>query len=506
MTAPFPRTESATRAEIVTREDLVQFLNACQSCTGQREFYSESADAPRVSIAFLHHYILGNYRRLYARTLAAGVNDFNRAQILLNLLSTGRDTQERDREEENTLIRAGLRSLPPHRVWNLLGELRKRGINNRRSRAVVKAYLVDKEPERAVFETVKYRTKVRAALVHAHTPLTGEWGPFLFGWNKGTDKRRFQTPLFESFRRAHFSADDLYELPYTVAEGLAQKHNVPRDVFLRRIAGQMTNHEKLRLQETAEDASKRGVDLGFDLSRAPLTRLVLYLLSLPAAEREEKRDTFEVALRSSARRALRNAPLQLAGHPETNGSPGAKQGCPKIAAVLDRSYSSSGSEERRRRPLAVAVAVHYLLREAYGTNYVPFWTGGPVSDPLLVAARGQTNLADGIVSALEAGAGTLVLVSDGCDNDPPSGAAEVLRVWRTKLDPTRRVSVVHCNPVFSADDYGPLLISEHVPTVGLRDAEDLSTVLGFARFAEGTTSLADLETYLAERVASFVGG
>jgi hypothetical protein len=53
-----------------------------------------------VSIGFLHEYILGNYRRLYARSLAAGVNHFNQALIVENLLATGRDATPEQRREE----------------------------------------------------------------------------------------------------------------------------------------------------------------------------------------------------------------------------------------------------------------------------------------------------------------------------------------------------------------------------------------------------------------------
>ena len=91
------------RAEQVAREDLVMFVNACFSCTGQREFYND-ARGQAVSIEFLHAYILGNYRRLYARTLAAGINHFNQAQIVLNLLATGKQTSPEDRREEGALI------------------------------------------------------------------------------------------------------------------------------------------------------------------------------------------------------------------------------------------------------------------------------------------------------------------------------------------------------------------------------------------------------------------
>jgi hypothetical protein len=107
---------------------------------------------------------------------------------------------------------------------------------------------------------------------------------------------------------------------------------------------------------------------------------------------------------------------------------------------------------------------------------------------------------------LDWGATLIVIVSDGCDNDPPQGATEVLRVYREKLDPQRRVSIIHCNPVFNPEDFSLRPLSPLIPTVGLREAEDLPTMLGFARFAEGNASLAELEDYLASRVQQFLGG
>jgi hypothetical protein len=103
------------RVEQVAGEDLVMFINACLACTGQGEFYSD-AYGQGVSIDFLHDYILGNYRLLYARTLAAGINHFNTAQIILKLLATGRDTPPEHRAEEGALIAAALSALPPQRA------------------------------------------------------------------------------------------------------------------------------------------------------------------------------------------------------------------------------------------------------------------------------------------------------------------------------------------------------------------------------------------------------
>lgn len=475
------------RSRQVAREDLVMFVNACFACSGQREFYSEDG-SHRVSIDFLHRYILGNYRLLYSRTLSAGINHFNQAQIIVNLLATGRETPAEHRAEEGALIAAALRALPPHRAWRVFETLRQRGVNNRRSRAVLKRYL-ETRPD-MVFDAVKYRRKMRAGIRHAHLRPAGEIGNFLF---RGWQSRMYKTELFEAFREAHYSQEAVYKLPYSIAEGLAAKHGIPRALFLERIAPRMSANEKLRLQNTAAREKTAAPDVAWE--RQPLTKLALYALSLPAEERAAKHELLQDALAKVARLSLRRSPLSLG----------------RVAAVLDSSYSSSGSSEKRRRPLAVAVAGHYLLSAA-AREYHAFWTQ-PGDDPLRLHARGQTDLATPILDALDwlaqapredGGADLIVIISDGCENDPPRGAAEVLRVYRTKLDPERRTTIVHCNPVFDTDDFLLRPVSEYVPTVGLRDAEDLPTMLGFARFADGGESLADLETYLESRAERMI--
>ncbi|MBE9234195.1 hypothetical protein IQ231_21735 [Cuspidothrix issatschenkoi LEGE 03284] len=457
----------------VAREDLVMFINACLSCTGQREFYSDGY-GQRVSIDFLHDYILGNYRLLYTRTLAAGINHFNQAQIILKLLATGKHTSPEHRQEEGTLIAAALASLPPQRGWDVLQQLRKRGINNRRSRAIARDYL--QQRRNINFDAVKYRSKFRAIASHAHLTLPGELGNFLFGkWKQ----RVYQTELFETFRQAHYSAEAVYQLPFTVAEGLAAKHGIKREVFLSGIQDQMTLNEKLRLQTSA---NRTEVEININLGRLPLTRLVLYILSLPLKTRKQQWHIFNQALEKSAALTLKKSPLKLR----------------RVAAVLDCSYSSSGSTEKHLRPLGVALAAHYLLKAA-SQEYQAFWTI-PTHDPLLILPRGQTDLATPLLDALDWGADLVVIITDGWENDPPNGASEILRIYGQRLDPQQKTSIVHCNPVYNADDFSLHPLSPEIPTVGLRDAEDLPTMLGFARFAQGSASLAELEEYLAERV------
>lgn len=162
-------------ADEVAREDLLTFLNAAFVSTGQAEFLT-GGDEQRLGLGFLHDYVRGNYRRLYARLLAVGVNHFNVAQIIIGLLSSGRDTPDDFRSEENALLRAGLRSLPPQRAWKLMVRLRREGVNNRRTRALIRDYIAE-HPDLA-FHAVKYRRKMSGTMRHAHLHPGGELADF----------------------------------------------------------------------------------------------------------------------------------------------------------------------------------------------------------------------------------------------------------------------------------------------------------------------------------------
>ncbi|MEM7206087.1 MAG: hypothetical protein AAF628_37880 [Planctomycetota bacterium] len=474
-----------TRAQKrVAREDLALFINACFACTNQAEHYSD-ARGQAVSIGFLHSYVLGNYRRLYARCLAAGINHFNQATIVSCLLRTGKDTPVDFAAEEGALIRAALRGLPPQRVLRLFRTLRRHRVNNRRTRAAIRDW-VRSRPAPA-FDAVKYRNKLKHAARHAHLSFGDETGTFLFDYKK---QKKFETELFDRYREAHFSARAIYDLPLTVAEGFAEKHGVPRAAFLKNIEPRLTAGERLRLQASAERAGGKAPEI--DLSRTRLTRLVLYVLSLDAERREARRDELERAIDGAAFRALSRAETTI-------GAKGRR-----VAAVLDRSYSSSGSTEKRRRPLGIAVAASALLRQAAG-EYRAFWTGG-CEDELMVSPRGQTDLATPLLDALEWGADLVVILSDGFENDPPGTVDRVVKAYRqSKLAPTGQ-AIVHVNPVFDAQNFEPRTLGPSIPCVGVRDAEDLPTMLDFARFVDGSANFEELDAALARRSQRLIAG
>lgn len=466
-----------TSVETLERTDLIAFIGAALACSGQDEFYGD-AKGQAVSIDFFHEYMLGGYRRMYAHCLAVGINDYNRARIILNLLTHAATLTPDERVEEGRLIAASLRRLPPPRVYRLFEALVDRRINNRRTRKLVADYLAARpEPE---LHTLKYRRRLARITRHFHLRLPDEESAILFG----QPRRRFTTPLFESYRRARYEQRAIYELPYTVAEGLAARHGIARDVFLRGIAPKLTKRERLRLQASGE---RLGVDaIEDDLARHDLTRLAIYFLSLERSERRARFDAFDAAMHTAACRIAARTSTRLG----------------RVALVADNSYSASASRDKHQRPLALALAAHYLmptLADATTTHWL-----SPIDSPIDLRATGHTDLASAILAALETDPEFVVVLSDGYDNDPPGGAAELVRVFRTRIDPERRVGLVHLSPVYDAEGYQLHAIHPSMPTLGLRDAETIPTLLTFVRFAEGSADLRELQRTLERHAREII--
>ncbi|MCA9191020.1 MAG: hypothetical protein KDB03_04645 [Planctomycetales bacterium] len=471
------------------REDIVMFINTCFAATGQNEYYNDRY-TDSVSIDFLHQYVLANYRTVYARVLSVGINHFSQALIIRNLLQSGAPTDHASRIEEGRLIEVSLRQLPANRVFKLFARLRTDSINNRRTRAVVREYLRHQQSKSFFF--VKYRNKLRTAVRHAHADVSGETARFLFSLK---ESKQFQDPLYDAFLRAHFSKQAVFELPFTVAEGLAARHGIRRDEFLRKIGPMMTRTEKLRLQNAANRTNK--VAMEFDLSAAPLTGLALYILSLPLEQRKQRAEEYHAALFAAANRVAQRSSLKAE----------------KTAAVMDRSRSTWGTRERRRRPLAIAVAMHYLL-SSVSAEFRSFWSPAHGDKPseyspheyaFLVDAGGQTDLATPLLNAIAWRPNEIVIVSDGYENSPTGAVNQIVCAYRERLQTKHPISFIHTNPVFDAEHFSPKRLGDAVLTIGLRDAEDLSASMRFAKFAAGEATQAELETFLSHSAETYIG-
>ncbi|GAA4896784.1 hypothetical protein LX16_1309 [Stackebrandtia albiflava] len=461
-----------TLGDLVACDDILMFANAAVTATGARDFHDDAATRA-LSLDFLHEYMRVNYRRLYAASLALDVNDHNAGLMIAGLLATRPDGEAHP--DETALIMAALRRMTPPRVYRLFRRLRGSRVNNRRTRAVIRDWLAGRP---LALDAVKYRTGLKVAVRHAHLSLPEELARFLFG----DHRRPFTDPLLNDWWRAHYDQRAIYRLPFTVAEGFAARHGIPRDRFLAGIEDRLTGLERLRLRDTR---TRHGLS-NADLSQAPLQRICAYVLSLTTAQRRDRRAELSSALRTAAARIVAGRRL-----------PGT------VVAVLDDSYSSLGSPQRRNRPLAVALAAHHILA-AWAEDYRGLWLSRS-RDPLLVTPRGASGIGGRVIDALELRPDHLIIVSDGWDNSPPGLAKAVLGAWRRRIDVARQTAVVHLNPGYDPRRYDVRRLADGVPTIGIRDAADIPALVELAGFAEGRRGMAELHAHLDLRVARLLG-
>ena len=488
----------STHLERIEREDIVAYLNAGLAATAQAEFYQTKSEQES-GIEFLHRYIAVNYRDLYANTLALPLNDFNRALTLRTLLLAGAPKARERAEHEGRLIAHAMRQLPAHRAYNLLESCARLGRSNRRLRATAKRFVLGQK--NLPLHVLKYRKQLERIVRHFHLKLDEESQSVLFALAKR--KNAYKTELYEKFRQAHYSREAIFELPYTVAEGLIARHRLSREEFLKRIASKMTRREQERMQRTFE---RHNLQLDQASSRMELTRQLSMVLGMERDEVMEKLPELEANLEAAAKRAASQWPT----HAST------------IHVILDVSFSTKSSRERSMRPLAVALSTLYVARAIVGEEGAVqvFWSdpelrsraGRQEVHPLLVRPRGQTDLARPLLDSLATEADLLLVCSDGYENSPTGGFEAVWGAWKRRVEPrlleagARRkpLEAVHINPVFDAEGFAPRRLASSVPTVCVHHGSDIAFALLVARFDQGLLGFDALKAMI-EAHASSVG-
>ena len=461
--------------ELIELQDFLDFMDAASAATSQREFYHSSSEQ-KVSLSFFHFYMVYSDRIRYARFLALNINDHNKQNIIFNLLLTGKETPKGFREEESSLIAKTLEKLPPQRIYNLFFKIKKAKINNRRTRAFAKQFISTRDLD---FDAVKYKKKLKKLASHNHIKLADETDKFLY---KFKSSKRFDTELFENFRQAYYSQSAVYSLPFTVAEGLANKHGIDRAEFLKKIEPKMTKAEKARYMNSA---SKNKVDFNFDLSSLSATKLFSYILSLDLKERKERKTELQQAISQSAERENKFEKVDFSS----------------TALVIDNSFSMGGSFQKRNRPLAVCLAVKAIMKVA-DSRLMVYWTDKSRVE-LYTQPRGATSIASKLIDALEAGVEEIIILSDGYENAPYGGVDEVIKCWR-KIDKLERVRFIHINPVFNSSEYQIQSLSAYLTTCGIRDASEIENVLTFARFKAKVKKLSEVDGYQSKMVKRYL--
>lgn len=457
------------------REDVALFLNACMAATRPATKIDLTHGTDQ-GIVFLHRYVCTHYRALYARVLALPINDFNRLLIVSFLLRDSRERCESQRALERKLIAHTLKDVPVNRVYRCFVDLCRAGVNNRRTRAVMRSFLFA-QPDLA-FHAVKYRSKLKRIITHNHIKVGAELYDYLCRGAQARD--RWQTPLFERVRLVHFDRSKMYDLPLAVAETLAQKYRVPRRRFLKKMQENMTAKEKIRLDGAMTRAKVRH---SAHLDHAPLTTLVNAALAVPAAQRLEERARWQPRLEKAAAKVV----------------VGLQRRFGRVALIIDNSESSFRLGDAGNRSLATGLAMAYVLPHL--AEHVDYYWTRPVSEPLAAEAVGMTNLALPLIDALQSGVDTVLLVSDGVETVHRGGADLAVQVARRQRGPGRSLQVLHFNPTFEDQELQPRALGAHITTIGLRDTRYLDFSLEVAHFQHGRRSIHDLTRYLDQVAA-----
>lgn len=460
--------------KLTKHQKVLNFISSAFTATAQKEFYN-TKEEQREAILSAHQPLLEDFREFYALLLLSNINDLNKQIVIYNLLRTGRKIPAGHKKSENEIIFQCLNRMPIQRAYKTFKMLRHLKINNSRTRWLAKKFLGSRE--NIVLEAVKYKNTIKEMVVHNHLyEKKSEVFDFLFD-----KKEKYTYSLFNDYLKAKKDPEKIYELPYTVAEGFASLHKIPREEFLSKIKKQMTQGEKLRLQNVAK---KAGIKIEADWTKFNLVQLFKYL-------RTQKR------ILAKHKEAVKKIAQRIAD--------GLFISFGKVRLVLDNSGSSYGSDVKKYHPVSVAQAISEVMSLTC-SDYKEILVNGERGEKLLVPVGGSTNLAKAVLKALKDKPELVMIASDGYENEPAGLTAQIIRTYKAKID--KDVKIFHINPVFAAEKETTRQLGETIPVVGIRDVKQLQTSFFLLKAQENLTkAIEEYKDYLMtkKRVVNFKG-
>jgi len=441
------------------------FLDAIGTATGRATFYN-TRQAQEAAERRAHARAFAVDRGLYAGLLTLpGCLDRARVQGILRLLSVPRTPSGPTESglfpivRENALIRRMLRDLPVPRQLRLFGELRRRRVNNSRTRTLILRTIL--RSRRLELWSVRYRRKLRSALFHAWSRRTASIlarvlarpeeqrtpseaalvSRCIHRWcREGTTadvedcaafvlgvKRPRSLRMLRAYDNAKTRLEAGRRLPWETLEGLRSTYHPARDSadVLSMTRTTLTSGQQIRLQRAAKAA---GVKVAFDPSRADPVRLYVYAFA------EGWTREIGQALDDKAAAVVDSLPAKLGW----------------IGVILDASGSMSGADEQALRPMAAALAVRDLLVAAADRASVVVAGGEQIkrTGGRLIRPAGDTALAEHLVALLRQRPEAIFVLSDGYENAPAGRFAETMTAVRAL---GIRTPVYQISPVMAAE-------------------------------------------------------
>lgn len=449
-------------------EVVCHFLDTASTSYGRATHFNTREQQQKAELE-AHQAMMRLDRDLYALLLVLpGVLE-RAVQIgTKNLLGTPRNGQANgllDAQMERQVLYHYMREMPPQMVFKLFQAFRAGGeglpkANNARTRKLILRTILSSR--KLEWWAVKYRLKLREALVHAWgqkqasvirsilSRSSRSWSAkeaailerninryaegkpnevyecvcFVLG---GT--RAWKMPLFKARELAKKDLADGRRLPPEVLEGLRSTYHkeVSKDEVIKLAAkeGTLGKRQKMTVQRQAKAA---GVEVKMDPKDYDAVRLYLYAFEMGLT------GEIEEALMAKAEKAARAFPATYE----------------KVGILVDASKSMSGDKTQPLRPMAAVLAMRDMLKKTATKQVVEVTCGGKIGGDVPRSPRpsGDTDLASGLLEILAEGPDTVFVLSDGYENRPAGRFAEVLGQAR---EIGIQTPVYHINPVFAAE-------------------------------------------------------
>jgi hypothetical protein len=460
-------------------------LDVAGTAMGRATFYNTKEEQKNAAVK-VHEDLFGIDRGIYGMTLLLpGVTDFAR-QVGLGVLldQPYQKPSALSAEQESKLIAYLVRQLPPQRMLKMFGDFRKNKVNNARTRKLILRSILN--AGRLEFWSVKYRTKMRAALEHAwgvkmagivrsilskssarhtkkekailrkhlenHTNAVDRKGQknvhecvaFILGVEKG-----LTLPLFKAYHDAREELEAGKKLPYEVLEGIRSKFHKGRknEDVLKLTKHTLTKGQKIGMQRKAE---KQKVKVDFDPKDYDSIKLYIY-----AFERGLSQDVSE-ALEEKAKESASGLPVRY-GH---------------VGILIDSSESMAGHHSQALRPIATALATRDMLMAASDKVTVKY-SGGQEDDGL-VRPSGETALAEDLVGILKKKPESVFIFTDGYENAPAGRLDETVRMLRDMGNDT---PIYQISPVMAAENKAIRTVSDEVSAMPLSKPETMGLTM-----------------------------
>lgn len=459
-----------------------------------RETHYNTREEQREAERLIHKTIFDVDRSIYGLLmLLEGITDHSRMRACTALLGNKWNGQSSllpfDREKD--IISKLVDSLPPQRTLKMFKEFKKKRINNTRTRKQILKFILNSP--NLEYWSVKYRKKLRDVLVHCwgerkagivksildhieyyHIYSKKEQGilkscgisPYIGDSNKAAiisftlgntlnleDNNTSDIIKLELIKAFNKSKSDISEgksLPLETLQGIRSTFHkdIDQKYLLELTKNTLTKIQKKLVQKKAK---KEGVEVDFNPFHHSIFELYIYAYEMGMSKEIQK------VITTKAKKAAGSLPFRFG----------------TVGILVDDSYSMSGSEEQKLRPMAMALATKDVLKHT-GDRSKIITTGG-YTTTRLNRPGGGTDLADKVLYLLESGVEAVFILSDGYENSPAGRLAEVLRLVRGTGN---TVPVYHINPVVASESGGLVRqLSDDIPVMSISKPEQLGTIM-----------------------------